>query len=591
MLQVVRQEKSRSDRDLQENEIQDAGTTYQGNADLHRWKTYLAVACLYAGITALFTYPQITSLTTAFAESPIGSSSDQNIVMWDAWWAKKSLVDLKTNPFFTRYLYYPNGSSLALHALTFLNGVATIPFQVLMDKPKGLILGCNIVIFLTFVITGVGMYALTRSTGASREIAFFAGIALAFCPYRTMHIVHTDLLSMGWIAIYMLFLLKTLREKSLLNPVLGGIVFCVTVLTCDVYAFFLLLLTALFVMYTLLFDRKRLTASATLFRFLALFLLVLTVLIPKLLAIMRSGSAEFQPEWTLEILSANPVGYVIPSHKHLLYRFLFDLLPDFKYYISGVPGHATFLTFTVIALAIIAIFKFRLRVIGFWLTVFLVFAVLSLGPRLHFYKWSTAFPLPYLLLYKWMPLFGVIRTPYRFVVLAEMGAIILACYGLTYITTSTVGGGERKDGPSMQRPGIGNLLRHAIPIGFSLLLLIELWNVPFRRSVVPVPSIYTAIAEEEGEFAILDLPASKHSHLNRYMYYQTLHEKPIPTGAVSRVDPALREFLEDLLPTSSVPTELDSQEAERLRQNGIKYVIYHRFEDDLDDIYFVLKLF
>jgi hypothetical protein len=548
------------------------------------------VSCLYAGITVLFTYPLITGLTTAFAENPIGGSSDQNIVMWDAWWAKKSLVDLKTNPFFTSYLYYPNGSSLALHALTFLNSTATIPFQMLLEKPKGLILGCNMVILLTFVITGIGMYALARNTGAGKAVAFFAGTAFAYCPYRTMHIVHTDLLSMGWIAIYMLFLLRTLRERSFLNPVFGGIVFCVSVFTCDVYAFFLLLLTALFLAYALFFDRKTVLTPATLYRFLTLSLLILAVLVPKLIAILRSGAAVPQPEWALQILSANPVGYVLPAHKHLFYRFIFGLLPDFKYYVSGVPGHATFLTFTVIALAVTAVVKLPLRVIGFWLTVFLTFAVLSLGPHLHFWKWSTTLPLPYLLVHKWMPLFGVIRTPYRFVVLAEMGIIILACYGLKHISDKTDNGEPGNVLPARLSRS-SHMMRYGIPIAFSLLLLVELWNVPFRKSVVPVPPIYTRIAQEKGEFAVLDLPVSSHSTVNKYMYYQTLHEKPIPSGVLSRSDPALQEFLTDLLPKSSIPGELDPQEADKLRQHRIRYVIYHRSEGNSDTIYLVLKLF
>lgn len=569
--------------------MQIAGETHRGDSKSRAWLAYLIVACLYTGIAVLFTYPQIKNLTSSFAENPIGRSSDQNIVMWDAWWAKKSLIDLKTNPFYTKYLFYPKGASLALHELTLLNSIITIPFQMALEKPKGLILGCNIAILFTFVVAGVGMFALVKHLTGRADIAFFGGIAFAFCPYRTMHIVHTDLLSMGWIPLYTLFLLKSLREKSRLNPVVAGVFFTATVFTCNVYTYFLLVLTGFFVLYSLLLDRKEMLRRETLIRFLILALVCGVVLLPRFVSILQSRAAQTQPGWTLDILSANLVGYVLPTDKHVLYRYIYSLISGFKYYLSGVPGHATFLTYTVIGLAVLGVCKAPLKVTGFWVVVFLAFLVLSLGPSLHFWRWTTSLPLPYVLFNKWVPFFNVMRTPYRFVVLAEMGAIVLACYGLAYIAAKPryQNGAEKRGEPASG----AKLTRYSLIAGLSLLLLLELWNIPFYSSPETVPPAYVKIGEESGEFAVLDLPIDRYSDVTRYMYYQTLHEKPIPTGVISRADPSVYAFVEDLLPKESMPPLVDEAAVQRLKDNNVKYVIYHRDNDGADEIYLVYKLF
>jgi hypothetical protein len=549
------------------------------------WRAYLIAACLYAALAICFTYPHVTRLTVSFAQSQIGESFDQNIVLWDAWWAKKSLVDLKTSPFHTKFLFYPNGTSLALHELTLLNSMLTIPFQLMLDKPSGIILGCNIAILLTFVTTGLGMFALVRYLAGDSLAAFFGGIAFAFCPYRTMHIVHTDLLSMGWIALYVLFMLRTFREKSYANPVMAALFFCITLLTCTVYTYFLLLLTGVILAYWMAFERKELKGAAVWRRLAVLCFLTSAVLAPKVIAIVNSGVAGGQPEWTLEMLSANLAGFVWPAaEKHLFYRSVFGLLPEFTYYLSGVPGHATFLTFTVIGLAAVGLFRTPLKTTGLWLCLFVLFFVLSLGPYLHVWKWSTTIPLPYLLLYKWLPFFNVMRTPYRFIVLAEMGIIVLACLGLTHVLARLSGT------PAQNEARRESVVRGCVAGGFMLLVLVELWNVRFRERVVSAPPIYAEIAQEPGEFAVLDLPANKYHALTEYMYYQTVHEKPIPTGVLSRYDKSLRDFANELAPEGPGLAELDEAEVRRLTEHGIKYVIYHE-PDDLGEIDVVIKLY
>ncbi|MBI5118111.1 hypothetical protein HZA56_16675 [Candidatus Poribacteria bacterium] len=553
-------------------------------------REHIPIALAYLGLAIIFTYPQITGLTTSVPQSPLGLSSDPYLMLWNAWWAKESLIDLRANPFFTDYLFYPNGTSLAFHELTLLNGIITIPFQVLLDGPRGLILGYNMVILLSFVLAGVGMFALIKHLIGSASAAFFGGVAFAFCPYRTMHIVHMDLLSMGWIPLYMLSLIRTFREEGYLNPIWAGLLFCATWLSCSVYAYFLLLMTGLFAVYGLLFNRKEMQPKHFIHRFALLVFLLAVAITPRLIAMLRAGGAVEQPGEVIDILSANLLGYLIPTEKHALYRFIFGLIRGHSFYLTGVPGHATFLTFTVIALAAVAVARLPLRTTGFWLVVFLASVTLSLGPRLHVWRWATLVPLPYALLYKFAPLFNVIRTPYRFVVLAEIGIVVLSCYGLRYLIFGSRRAASQGSIEGRQTARAGT--RRSVIVGvFTALLCMELWNIPFRKYPITAPPVYSGIGKEHGSFAVLDLPATQYPELTRSMYYQTLHEKPIPIGVLSRTNPTLKDFATNLLPKSASPGELHEEEIERLEGNRIKYLIYHKYDDDMDHIDPIVKVF
>jgi hypothetical protein len=67
----------------------------------------------------------------------------------------------------------------------------------------------------------------------------------------------------------------------------------------------------------------------------------------------------------------------------------------------------------------------------------------------------------------------------------------------------------------------------------STLLLFEYWNGNFPIMNAPVNPFYKQIAEEDGDFAIIQLPMSRYDS-KRYLYDQTVHGKPIAEGATAR---------------------------------------------------------
>jgi hypothetical protein len=175
------------------------------------------VAAAYLALTGCATYP----LLGGFASS-IQSGGDTWLGYWDLWWVRRALVDLHTNPFFSRDLYFPYGAPLYFHSLNFLQGLLAIP----VGSAVGPTSAYNAVVFGSFVASGyftyrlalyvirhdIGVPAVDGTASAVRFAAFTGGVVFAFSSYRLAHLSHLELLSTQWLPLFALFLLKTGRE-------------------------------------------------------------------------------------------------------------------------------------------------------------------------------------------------------------------------------------------------------------------------------------------------------------------------------------------------------------------------------------------
>src|SRR5512140_3885114 len=81
---------------------------------------------------------------------------------WNLWWVRTALVDLHTNPFYTRWLFYPGGVSLLFHTLSASLGFASIPLQLLL--PGGVVTAHN-----AFVMAAPALIVVTTGLLA-REV-------------------------------------------------------------------------------------------------------------------------------------------------------------------------------------------------------------------------------------------------------------------------------------------------------------------------------------------------------------------------------------------------------------------------------------
>src|SRR5438105_5949431 len=75
-------------------------------------RTHLLVLAGFLLLTLVFVYPIVPQMSS---EIPFGGDAWQHI--WNLWWIKHALLDLRTNPYHTNLLFYPDGANLYFHTL------------------------------------------------------------------------------------------------------------------------------------------------------------------------------------------------------------------------------------------------------------------------------------------------------------------------------------------------------------------------------------------------------------------------------------------------------------------------------------------
>jgi len=393
---------------------------------LQRHRLNITVIFLYLLFTSIFTFPLFLHISTS---TPLADGSgDQFQFMWMFWWFKTALFELQTNPLYTNFIYYPQGTSLIYHLFIFLNLLA-IPFQYLFGTPGDLIISHNLILIFTFVFSGFGGYLLIKHLVKDSVTAFVCGLLFAFCPYRLWHLNHLNLLSTVWIPFYILYLIRSIDEKSLKNFLWAGVFFILTFLSSLTYVLFLVLFTLIYLLYLLIRSRKQLFDKRVIKNsVIALFIVI--VLLSPLLYALSSSKIDWQPSTEAStIYSANLVGYFLPVKERSL--LVGHFLPS-RFDYRGVSGGELFLGYVLLFFVVYTWIRFPRKKIEFWLFSSLAFLLLSFGHTIHifdnsyFFKW-----LPYNLLYTYVPLFQIGRTPCRFSLMVTLCLIIFSSYGLT----------------------------------------------------------------------------------------------------------------------------------------------------------------
>ncbi|MEP6774747.1 MAG: hypothetical protein ABJA50_04050 [Chloroflexota bacterium] len=169
--------------------------------------THLLALGGYTALTLILTYPVALRLSS---EVPGGGDAWANI--WNLWWVKQALLDRHINPYHTDMLYYPGGVNLYLHTLTLTAGLISIPLQLLGFN---LLATYNLVLLLSFVLAGYGAFLLCHYLSANRWASFVGGAIFTFAPYHFAHLLgHMNLVSLQWIPLYVLVLLKALDARG-----------------------------------------------------------------------------------------------------------------------------------------------------------------------------------------------------------------------------------------------------------------------------------------------------------------------------------------------------------------------------------------
>ncbi len=518
----------------------------------------------YTVLTLLMTYPLAARISTHLA----GSGDDMWLFQWSNWWLRKALLQ-GLDPYFTTYLFHPAGVSLVYHNFSWLNTAIWLMLEPLI----GNVAAYNVTFLLSFVISGYATFVLVSYLTRSRAAAFVSGLAFAFSPYHLSQFNHPNLISVQWLPFCILFLIRTVREGRWRYVLLCILSLVLTGLSRWQLLIFAAVLMAVYLGYSLLFERAR-WGRRTVLALVAIGLGTAVCIGPigyPLVAGLADQEAASdvlteQQEWAQTDLLA----YVVPNRFHPLFgRYLMPIYDRFR----KNRGHVAFLGYTVLLLAGYGIVRAR-RAALYWTLAAACLLLLALGPVLRFNgHLYPGVPMPHGLV-GWLPPIKALRNSDRFNVVLSLPLAILVGYGITHLHQ----GLKRR-----LRPRWHGRATAISTVALAGLVLFEFLSLPFP-TVAPLSSpFYQELAQETGDFAILEVPMGR-NYSKAYMFLQTLHGKHLVEGHVSRTPPGAYDTITDTPFLNSLSEEGDldtspcdlSRQLESLAAHDIRYIAIHK---------------
>ena len=116
------------------------------------WYEAGLVLIAFTALTVVMTWPVSAHLRSRL----IGDTIDLWVAQWDNWWLLTALRE-RFDPWFTHYLFYPDGINLSYHSFGWANMLLWLGLQPLL----GQVAAYNVSMLLTFVLAGAGAYYLT----------------------------------------------------------------------------------------------------------------------------------------------------------------------------------------------------------------------------------------------------------------------------------------------------------------------------------------------------------------------------------------------------------------------------------------------
>jgi len=437
---------------------------------LGSWTTRLFVLVLFLVLSLGMTWPLVLNLRTAVPGAPW----DNLVWLYDLWWFRHSIVELNAWPKVNPLIFYPFGYDLRLSETMWANKALIAPVLFWGDE----VLAYNVLLLLSFVLTGYATYLLIAYLTDNRYAAVVGGAAFAFCPYR-MHAMAAGwlpLISTQWMPLAFLYLERTLSERKAGYALAAGLFIALNVLSSWYYLY---VVGAFVVLYVLvrLWPWRRILAERGLVGRLALVAVVaLAMIAPAAVPVVTAHAGGMS--WSLQDVekwAASLEDFFLPNVYHPLWGEHFLSLrgyaPRYPWYTPGF----VYLGIVPLLLAAMccsarAVSRSTVPTRGAYLWLGGVSFVLALGVVLHWRgevlgipvppaveaffvrgmstlmsKWALhkasyyeiftrsgtiPIPLPALLLYLFVPLGSALRTLYRFGVITMLAVAVLAGMGV-----------------------------------------------------------------------------------------------------------------------------------------------------------------
>jgi hypothetical protein len=522
------------------------------------------VLLAYVLFSLAMSYPMPLQMGTRVA----GRHMDTRVFQWNNWWLKEALAN-GLDLYFSEHIYYPSGASLVGHNFNWVSSFLSVP----LDYFFGAAVAYNLLFLLTIFLSAFGAYVLVLYLTGRRDAAFVAGLAFGFAPY---HISgnwagQLNLANTQWLPFAVLFLMRTVDRKSAWDAVLAGVFFALASLDCWFFMVFLAMWAAVYLVYSLLLERHKWRVKTVGLLLLAAVLagLLIAPFLWPVLSEGGEGTVADALDYYESAKSTDLLAFLVPDRDHtLLNPFVADLYERFSHW------RPAFLGYTALALALYAAIALWRRSI-LWVVTGLLFALLALGTVLRIRGVEyPGVPMPYDLLSRLVPAFKLVRQANRFNVMVSLSLSVLvglACADLFAWL-------EQRASPRIAVWG-----RYAAVIALSAMILYEYLALPLPTLPFRVSPFYERVAQEDGDFALVELPLD-HLYNRRSLYAQTFHGKKLVNGYLARAATEAEAFVysNPLLKVLRLRMTLDPTlydipaQMDLLAANDIRYIVIHK---------------
>lgn len=497
------------------------------------WTT---AALLYLVATLVFTYPTCFRI---FSHA-VGDGGDTWHYVWAQWWLGYVSSHPEEQLFQSKMLFHPDGFNLYTHNLLLSHCVLLWPIERLW----GPVVAINLYFLFSFWYSAMGAYALLRYLTGKHRASLLGGFIFAFSPNMTAHgLGHLGLIDMGWMPLFLLFFLRTLRERGWWQPVVAAFFLIGQLYTDYTVSIFTLMLTTGWVLLQGREKWKEYWQSNAASRVVLMGVLVFAAFGPYFMA----GRADPNVQDFLKSRSWNAahqygaplLGFITPSPLHPLWGELTWKI--YKQFWTPISDGTVYLGWTVMPLAALALWHRRKEpVVRIAAVLFVVFALISMGPTLRVLRGpvlnvigiddANITPgMPFTLLHFPAPL-RQLRLPARFIIVVLLMLALMATHGFAWLQGYLA---ERKP----------HLNRQLVLGVWAALVVVDFLALPFESDTIQVPTVYRKLATVlPKEAAVLDLPWGCRDGLKglgesllKSMYYQSVHERPIVGGYITRL--------------------------------------------------------
>lgn len=483
------------------------------------------------GAALLLTHPLILHPATTALDD---GTFDCFQFTWNLWWVKTSLLDLHTNPFYTRWLFYPGGVSLLFHTLSASLGVASIPLQLVL--PGGPVTAHNAIVIASPALIVLTTGLLAREVTGDAWAALAAGLMAAVTGAIAWFVPVVYLTSTYLVAAVLWAWWRMHRRRRPGDAVLVLVLLAALVFASQEYAMMALALLALDTAGRLVAPRAIGLPPAWPTGLAVTWLLAGLGLAALAVVAARNPGAP-PPAHQLLLGSGFLAGFVTPA---------WLVTPKLDFWIVLYLGTAP------LVLAATTGWLGGRRAV-FWALATVAMLLMACGPFVGIDHPLLAFggvvPTdldhvpphhvrgPYWLALKLVPFLRVFRGAYRWVAVAEIPLAVLAATGIA---------GLRARLPS---PSVRSFATAAIVVASIALGIVDVHGHTNAVIDATVPPAYAVLRDDPEPSAVLELPtglteAQVFANLaSRWMLNQTVHRKYLLEGTVARLPPGARSLV------------------------------------------------